>query len=298
MLSYRHGFHAGNHADVLKHITLMLVSKYFTKKEAGFSYYDSHSGAALYDLKSEWASLTQENETGIGKLLSYAQLGKDDIPSAVREYLECFRSFEQNLNLFPGSPAIVHNFARKQDSLTLFELHNTEITCLEENVKKLSSFAHSCSKQSPSVTVRHQDGFKGLRTYSPPRPPLSTRGFALIDPSYETDDDYINVRKTLQDVHTHWRAGTLIVWYPLLVHRMYDIEQVKNTFADEKVETLCAELIVAKPSEIEKRLYGSGILVVQPTWTLKQELEEVLPFLSDKLGQNGCGSYNIFVSSN
>ncbi|MDH5485849.1 MAG: 23S rRNA (adenine(2030)-N(6))-methyltransferase RlmJ, partial [Gammaproteobacteria bacterium] len=173
MLSYRHAFHAGNHADVLKHSVLMQVLAYMQQKDKPFLYVDTHAGAGLYDLQGDWARKTREYETGI------AQIWQDDaLPEGLKHYIELIRSLnpQHKLVQYPGSPWLAQAVLRPQDKARLFELHSTEFDILQQN------FA-----SDKNIKLEQRDGFKGLAAVLPPP---SRRAVVLIDPSYEIKTDY------------------------------------------------------------------------------------------------------------
>lgn len=278
MLSYRHAFHAGNHADVLKHTVLSRIVLHLVQKEKPFSYIDTHAGAGLYKLDSEWAQTTGEAEAGILPLLALP-----DIPELLLPYLTLCRNLHENGHRYPGSPEIVRALSRSTDQLTLMELHPTEIQNLRANFP-----------DDPRIHIHHRDGFSGLSALCPPEP---RRGFALIDPSYETADDYTKTAEALLTAHRRWPVGILTLWYPLLARRAEAIASLKERFALSGIPgILCTELIVGRKdpqAEGDFGLFGSGMIIMQPHWKLKEEMESVLPWLAGKLGFPGQGSFNL-----
>lgn len=294
MLSYRHAFHAGNHADVLKHLTLILITQSYCRKDKPFVYFDTHAGAALYSLDNEWARQTGEAESGILRLLqSEAPLSADDAESeaeassALEVYQTFCRSLYESGKKYPGSPAVVAHFARAQDQLVLMELHPSEIENLRTSVKILSQTVASIDH----IHVHHRNGFEGLCSMTPPKAPLPARGFVLIDPSYETDSDFSDVIDTVLTVARRWRNATIAIWYPLIMRRESDITRMKDSFIVQGLKTLCAELIVSKQNE--HGLYGSGMLVINPTWHLDVQLEPYLRKLSTLLTVDESGSFSL-----
>lgn len=293
MLSYRHAFHAGNNADILKHAVLSLIAIHMKQKEKPFSYLDSHAGAGSYSLDTDWAKMTGEAERGI-----LAIMERDDVPETLKPYIAICREFYRNGHRYPGSPAIVQALARPSDRLTLMELHPTEIENLRSNMAG-----------DPRLHIHHRDGYQGLMALCPPEP---RRGFALIDPSYETSDDFTRTAETLIALHRRWSAGILVLWYPLLQRRSGEILALKDRFYTSEIPgVLTAELIVDTPEkahvlpecsenpqeETENAtgygLYGSGMLVIGPPWKLDADLEEILPWLARVLGKDGNGSWNL-----
>lgn len=291
MLSYRHGFHAGNHADVLKHITLALITKTYCQKEKPFVYFDTHSGAALYDLSDQWAKQTEESKTGIEKLF---EKDFDCAIDIIKEYLSFCDSLYKEKNLYPGSPAIVSHFARNQDSEILMELHPTEIENLknsEHKIKKDTSGLFNCK----NIHVHNRNGFEGIVSLTPPKKPLPARGFVLIDPSYETDSDFTNIQKTATEISQRWHNATIAIWYPLLERKKAQINRLKDSFLTSDKEILVAELCVKQSQETG--LFGSGMLVINPTYLLQEKLEPVLKFLTPILAQDKYANFSIFTEN-
>ena len=291
MLSYRHAFHAGNHADVLKHATISRIVASLLGKEKPFSYLDTHAGAGIYGLDCEWAQKTNEATAGI-----LALLDRKDIPAILAPYIDLCRSFWRNGHRYPGSPEIVRSFARESDRLTLMELHPAEIENLRSNFSG-----------DQRVHVHHRDGYAGILALSPPDP---RRGLALMDPSFETVDDYTRTAETLIPLHRRWPVGILALWYPIVERREAELYGLKDRFAVSGIPgILTAELRVkgtgTAPSpalatgrdETDESnaeggygLLGSGMLIVSPPWKLADELAEILPWLAAALGENGNGS--------
>ncbi|NYT86120.1 23S rRNA (adenine(2030)-N(6))-methyltransferase RlmJ [Pollutimonas harenae] len=269
MFSYRHAFHAGNHADVLKHAIFVHILDHLNRKDSAYWVIDTHAGAGLYDLRSEWASQNGEFTDGLDRLL-----GADNMPALIERYLEEVHHFNPDgvANFYPGSPWLALRALRGQDRLRLFEMHPSEIDVLEQNLK---GQGRSALRQT---TIYKADGFAGLKSQLPPAP---RRGVVIIDPSYEDKQDY---RKTLQAVNDglkRFATGTFAVWYPL-VQRLEVQELVRSL---ERLQTpwVHASLTVRKPSGDGYGLHGSGMFVLNPPWTLYDELAVALPWLSEQL---------------
>ena len=312
MLSYRHAFHAGNHADVFKHLTLALITKAYCRKDKPFVYFDAQAAAALYSLDDERAIQTGEAESGICALLDKLEntdaasilqsadaelLAKDE--SAVKEaaetfseYLKFCKALKTSSGFYPGSPAVVCNFARQKDQLVLMELHSSEIEVLKANVELIKKGALG-KKDVGDIHVHHRDGFAGLKAMLPPKAPLPSRGFVLLDPSYEIDKDYSDVEEAVKAAARSWHNSAIAVWYPLVERRHEKTVHLKEACLSTNQEVLCAELCVSKP-ESEHGLYGSGMLIVNPPWKLGTQLKALLPMLAEKLGGVGASfSLNI-----
>lgn len=276
MLSYRHGFHAGNHADVLKHSVLVFLLDHLSRKDKPWWFVDTHAGAAQYDLTSEWAREHAEHETGIARLW-----GRSDLPPALAQYVAHVRRVNDQgaLRFYPGSPQLALQCARKNDRLRLFELHTTESEVLQQH------FAAA----KPRVQVRVQDGFAGLASVLPPAP---RRGLVLIDPSYEERADYARVTSALEDGMKRFSTGTYMVWYPQLQRReSRDLPASLERMARAaNADWLNAALTVHSPSADGFGLHGSGVFVINPPWTLPAMLASVLPCLRQLLGQDAAAA--------
>jgi 23S rRNA (adenine2030-N6)-methyltransferase len=276
LLSYRHAFHAGNFADVLKHSVLTLVLEYMTRKEKGFHYIDSHSGAGMYQLAEEYAQKTGEYKNGIAKIIN-----DEEAPESLEPYLSLIKSLnltpsDGELDVYPGSPGIAKAFVRRQDSSHLFELHSTDI-------KHLEDFCQRWRK----VFVKQSDGYQGVLGLVPPP---SRRGVVLIDPPYELKEDYQKAVKTIIKAYNKFSTGTYIVWYPV-VKRSF-IEQMQKDFTNSEVKNLLQVEFCLEDDTEEYGMTGTGLFVVNPPWQLSQQLEEILPYMKTKLGDNGS-SYTL-----
>jgi len=213
MLSYRHAFHAGNHADVLKHVVLIQSLRYLNQKDAPYMYIDTHAGAGLYALDNPYATKNKEYETGISRLWD-----RRDLPAPLVEYVELVKELNANsktLRYYPGSPYLAHKIVRQDDRLRLFELHTTESQILGDNFRKLEPDAVRQSARGRHVMIQQTDGLLALKGLLPPP---TRRGLVLIDPSYEIKADYRLVKSTLADALKRFATGTFAVWYPLLQH--------------------------------------------------------------------------------
>lgn len=282
MLSYQHVFHAGNHADILKHYVLSFVLNSLNKKEKAWTFIDTHSGSGLYDLYDNRSRKTQEAEKGILKLLeNKAQ------PQELELYLNTIKPYLEK-NFYPGSPLIEKAFLRQQDILFLSELHPAEYQNLLQAAGK-----------EKNIKVKNQNGFNLLKEITPP---VTKRGAVLIDPSYEEASEYEILSQTVNAVFKKWTNGIFMIWYPLLAHRKTEIEEMLNSIKEnvykinKNTEIADLQLCVAdKDSHIEKdlqsilddkdkknppRLYGSGMLVINSPWHLKEEGQKVCEYLS------------------
>jgi len=265
LLSYRHSFHAGNFADLLKHIVLIDILEHLLKKDKPFEYIDTHAGAGLYDLRSKESQKLQEYANGIGKL------ARDDYPELAR-YFEVVDSFNPSgrLDFYPGSPEITQYFLRPEDRSWLFELHPQDHDLLANNMKG-----------SKTSRVHFQDGFEGLNALLPP---TKRRGMVLIDPSYEIKSDYKNVVDHVVNAYKKFSGGTYAIWYPV-VNRQ-DIDKLEGRLVRSGIKNIQRfELGIAEDS-IERGMTSSGMIVINPPWQLFEKMSSLLPKLAQDLGEN------------
>lgn len=287
MLSYRHGFHAGNHADVLKHAVQSLILEALSIKEKGFSYIDTHSGAGGYALSHEWTQKKSEYLGGIAPLWQTRELwpelaGYFAAISAMNSAMQPDTQDDEALNFYPGSPKVAEYFKRPQDSLTLMELHNNEVELLRENMAPQGRRSGRSSGRNKGPTIHHQDGFSGLIGLLPPTP---KRGLVLIDPPYELKEDYQTLVETMVQAHKRWSIGIYAIWYPLLAKDGDRSAGLKNALADCGFDNvLCAELSVSQQAQ-DFGMHGSGMIILNPPWKLDQQLSTLLPRLAETLGQ-------------
>ncbi len=277
MLSYRHAFHAGNHADVLKHASLMLILESLHKKDKPFSLIDTHSGGGKYDLDGEWAQKTAEAWTGILRLREFAsqkQGSAEVLPPLLQKYLD-FTDEYLVKNQYPGSPEIMRCFLRTEDRLFLTELHPNEAEVLRGNM--------AAYVRQDNIVIQQRDAYQAIKAITPPTP---RRGLLLMDPSYEVDSDYVNVAQSLTAAHRRWPVGILCLWYPLLKHRRSETAEMLCSLRDAAGASgssfLQTELLVDSP-EKEMGLYGSGMAVINPPWQTEEVLAEVLPVMAEAL---------------
>ncbi|MFT5756276.1 MAG: 23S rRNA (adenine2030-N6)-methyltransferase [Alteromonadaceae bacterium] len=266
MLSYRHAFHAGNFADVLKHSVLTLTLEYMVRKEKGFYYIDSHSGAGMYSLEEEYAQKTGEYKDGIAKIITAT-----DLPAALAPYVDLIKSLNtpNELSLYPGSPGIAKAIVRRQDSSHLFELHSTDI-------EHLTTFCQRWHKSH----VKQSDGYQGVLSLVPPP---SRRAIVLIDPPYELKEDYQKAVKTIVQAYKKFATGTYILWYPVVKREL--VIKMADDFTRSDIKNVLQVEFCQSPDSEEYGMTGTGLFVVNPPWQLTQQLESILPYLKAKLGQ-------------
>jgi 23S rRNA (adenine2030-N6)-methyltransferase len=275
MLSYRHAFHAGNHADVLKHYVLSLVLAHTTKKDKPFWYIDTHAGAGMYRLDEGYATQNAEFEQGVNKLMS-----AQNLPKPLADYVAQIKSFNAHtLRLYPGSPKIAETFLRTTDKMNLFELHPNDYQLLIENF----------TGQSKQVKIEMQDGFASIKAYLPPP---TRRAVILIDPPYEDKQDYQRVVEMIKDSITRFATGTYIVWYPLL-QRTEPSQMLENLIKLNMTDWLHVTLTVESPSSEGYGMHGSGLFIINPPWTLPKTLTETMPLLTRLLALDATASYTL-----
>ncbi len=276
MLSYRHAFHAGNHADVLKHLVLVQLTRYLGQKDKPFWYVDTHAGAGAYALDSAYAAKLSEFRDGIGRLWE-----RKDLPPLLADYVGLVRGFNADGRLanYPGSPFFALWTMRDQDRLRLFELHSKDVRLLRENFQ-------AAGKQ---VIVEAMDGFAGLKAVLPPPP---RRAVVLIDPSYEEKQDYERVVQALKDAMTRFPGGTYAIWYPQLTRReAFELPQRLKRLPVKS--WLHVALRVREPAADGFGMHGSGMFVLNPPWTLHDTLTGVMPYLVGALGQDAGAGYTL-----
>ncbi|MCX7205627.1 MAG: 23S rRNA (adenine(2030)-N(6))-methyltransferase RlmJ [Proteobacteria bacterium] len=274
MLSYRHAFHAGNHADVLKHYIQTQILSYFNQKDKSYWYIDTHSGAGVYSLTEGYATKNAEFESGIARLWE-----RDDLPESIAEYVDVVKALNPDgkLTLYPGSPYVADQLLRPTDRLRLFELHSSDSKILKEN------FAEAGRR----VAVIAGDGFAGIKAVLPPPP---RRGVTLIDPPYEDKNDYDYVIDMLHEALSRFATGTYAVWYPQL--QRAESKQLPEELKKLGVNSwLHVALSVQSPSADGFGMHGSGMFILNPPWTLAATLRETMPYLVKILGQGKGAKY-------
>jgi 23S rRNA (adenine2030-N6)-methyltransferase len=292
MFSYRHAFHAGNHADVLKHTTLIATLRHLMQKETPITLVDTHAGAGLYRLDGDYTETGDEAKDGIVKLMAALRPAQGTgVPActALDDYLDLITEFNPSgsLRVYPGSPFVMHTLLREaaRDRLKLFELHPTDGKTLDANIAQLDA--------GRQIAVSRQDGFEGLTPLLPPPPSAtgSKRGCVLIDPSYEIKSDYGRVSACIQDSLKRFPTGTYLVWYPIIPRpEAHDLpKRLKTLSTQAKRPWLHATLAIGQDPthgpEDRPGLTASGMFVVNPPHTLKASLQQALPVLLGVLGR-------------
>ncbi len=297
MFSYRHGFHAGNHADVLKHITQIALLQYLTQKDTPLTVIDTHAGAGLYRLDGDYANQSGEATDGILRLLK--QTTTNETIQAYRALIAQFNSgnlLSQDTKVYPGSPFITHKLLRYDDRLRLFELHPNDHRALEGNVEQL--------RANRQIAVKREDGFEALKSLLPPPKSAtgSRRALVLIDPSYEIKSDYAKVEFHIQDCLKRFATGCYAVWYPIIPRQeAHGLPRRLKTLASQAGKPfLHATLNIGggaldmdavgtfaahRTGSVNRGLTASGMCIINPPHTLKDTLEAALPELVRYLGR-------------
>lgn len=288
MFSYRHGFHAGSHADILKHYILVQLMHYLQEKSGALSVVDTHAGAGLYSLTDGFAAISQESLGGIVRLQEFIANHSSQVPASLQTYLDCvpIENSGNSIALYPGSPFILARLLRPQDRLRLFELHPNEIDILRTNMEQLN-----LAKQ---IDIYAADGFSRLKSLLPPP---SRRGLVLIDPSYEDKQDYRHLEQCIEAALERFATGCYAVWYPVIARRESIAlpERLKMIAKAYDRAWLRAELRIENTPG-ERRLQSSGMFIINPPWTLKGHLSEVLPLLKKAIGIDAGASYTLQAS--
>ena len=301
MFSYRHAFHAGNHADVLKHTVLIAMLRHLLQKDTALTVFDTHAGAGLYRLDGDYAETSGEAANGFLRLISAlnpAPTPTGKSPSAIKsiakgvapviqDYLDLVASFNSkgSHRVYPGSPFIIQRLLGERDKLKLFELHPTDSKTLSANIAQLQA--------GRQVAVLREDGFEGLKKFLPPP---ARRALVLSDPSYEIKNDYARVVAMVADALVRFATGTYAVWYPLIPRpEAHDVPRKLKTLANKAGKSWLNATLTVKSSKltadeagevIRPGLPASGMFVINPPHTLKAALQLALPQLAEMLGQD------------
>lgn len=278
MLAYRHAFHAGNHADVLKHCVLQQILMYMNQKDKPYWVIDTHAGAGMYSLASDYANTKSEYLDGVARLWEC-----DDLPPVLREYMNLIQlcNNKGDWTLYPGSPEVIRRTIRSDDRMRLFELHPTDFEILQENFER-----------DRQAKLFNSDGFASLKALLPPP---TRRAVIFMDPPYEIKTDYPKVVDALEEGLARFAEGVYVIWYPILTRG--DHIRLIESLGKLSEKTLNIAMTVQEPDEKGFGMLGSGLFVINPPWTLKGTMETVMPYLVEKLAQYPGASYEI-TSSN
>lgn len=276
-MNYRHAFHAGNFADVVKHAVLARIVEYLKLKDKAFRVIDTHAGTGVYDLSSREAQKTGEWRDGIGRLLS-APIG-EAAGALLQPYLDAVAATDRagNQTRYPGSPSIVRHLLRKQDRLTAIELHPQDVRRLE------SLFAGDYQ-----VRVIALDGWLSLGAHLPPK---EKRGLVLVDPPFEEEGEFERLVEGLEKAHRRWPGGIYALWYPLKDRKA--IAGLAQALRRSAIPRILDIRFRVRPWSDEPRLDGSGLIVVNPPFTLESELAIILPELQNALAEGQGGDWSV-----
>ncbi|BDU35609.1 23S rRNA (adenine(2030)-N(6))-methyltransferase RlmJ [Vibrio nigripulchritudo] len=264
MLSYRHSFHAGNHADVVKHIVQSLILNALNQKEKPYVYHDTHSGVGRYDLTHEWSEKTGEYKQGIARLWQ-----ADNLPEEIQSYLEAIQSLNQDntLRYYPGSPRVARAHIRSQDRMVLTELHPSDHPLLEQEFHR-----------DRQVSIFKEDGFKRLKASLPPK---ERRGLVLIDPPYELSHEYRDVVNAIAQAHKRWATGIYAIWYPVV--NRHDIDDMLTGLEKLGIRKILQIELGVSADTNERGMTSSGMIVINPPWKLESQMNEILPILKEAI---------------
>ncbi|KAB0872040.1 23S rRNA (adenine(2030)-N(6))-methyltransferase RlmJ [Cronobacter sakazakii] len=270
MLSYRHSFHAGNHADVLKHTVQSLIIESLKEKEKPFLYLDTHAGAGRYLLSGEHAERTGEYLEGIARIWQ-----RDDLPAELAPYISAVSHLNRSgqLRYYPGSPLIARQLLRPQDSLQLTELHPSDFPLLRGEFQK-----------DERARVERADGYQQLKSKLPP---ASRRGLILIDPPYEIKTDYQAVVQGISEGYKRFATGVYALWYPVVLRNQ--IKRMMNDLEATGIRRILQIELAVRPDSDQRGMTASGMIVINPPWKLEQQMATLLPWLHKALVPAGTG---------
>ncbi|WEM42347.1 23S rRNA (adenine(2030)-N(6))-methyltransferase RlmJ [Photobacterium sp. DA100] len=273
MLSYRHSFHAGNHADVVKHIVQSLILDALKQKDKPFVYHDTHSGVGRYDLQDERSEKTGEFKQGIARIWQ-----RDDIPADIASYIDAIKVLNDGdkLRYYPGSPKVARAQIREQDRMVLTELHPSDFPLL------LQEF-----RGDRQVRIYKEDAFARLKGSLPPK---ERRGVVLIDPPYELKHEYMDVVKAIKESYKRWATGTYAIWYPVVYRE--NIDKMLKGLEGLGIRKILQIELGVEPDTEERGMTASGMIVINPPWKLESQMQAILPWLKDAIAPNH-GHYKV-----
>ncbi|VTU30061.1 Ribosomal RNA large subunit methyltransferase J [Variovorax sp. SRS16] len=295
MFSYRHAFHAGNHADVLKHTVLIATLDHLLEKETPLTVVDTHAGAGLYRLDGDYAGTSGEAAEGVLRLVAGQKAAAAaPLADALARYLGVIGDFNPKggAKIYPGSPFITHHLLREQDRLKLFELHPTDARTLDANIAQLEA--------GRQIAVLRDDGFGSATQFLPPP---SRRALVLCDPSYEIKSDYARVLGFAGEALKRFATGTYAVWYPIIPRpEAHDLPRRLKTLATKAGKPWLHATLTVKSSKIVTDASGathrpglpaSGMFLINPPYTLKPLLEAALPQMVERLAQDRHAAFSL-----
>ena len=277
-MNYRHAFHAGNFADVLKHVVLMMLVEHLKKKATPFFYLDTHAGGGSYDLSLGESQRSGEYKQGIGRLLEFPEAAlAPEVADYVRLVRACAGPGRSAITAYPGSPTIVARLRRPTDRLVLAETHAREAQSLR------AAFG-----REKLVAVLESDGYAAVKAQLPPR---EKRGLVLIDPPFENDDEFDRILAGLATGLERWPTGTFCVWYPLS-ERAAPL-RFRRELEQSGIRKVLDVTLSVMPDDTAVGLRGSGLVIVNPPWLLDERLAELLPDLHRLLVPDGAGGTSV-----
>jgi len=278
-MNYRHGYHAGNFADVIKHVSLIAIILSLQRKSTPFCYLDTHAGTGIYDLSSREAQKGKEYSNGIEKIIR-----QENPPEIIKTYLHSVHRINSQyegakfaaLNYYPGSPLLARELLRAEDRIIACELHAEEYRTLK------NTFAND--KQ---VAVHHTDGFLGLKAFLPPK---EKRGFILIDPPFENPDEFTRIAHSLAPAVKRFSNGVYAIWYP--IKDKYQLDRFHRALRTQlEQDILIAELTIYP--DLPNHLNGSGLAIINPPYQLDQTFSTLFPWLWNALTINNQGGFRL-----
>lgn len=293
MFSYRHAFHAGNHADVLKHTVLIATLRYLLQKDTALAVLDTHAGTGLYRLDGDFASTSGEAAHGITRLLEQPEQA---LAPMLQDYVQMVRHFNgerqgSKLRNYPGSPALLHHLLRGQDQLRLCELLPVDARALAGNMLQLQELQQSMGSKPCQLQVLTENGFAAVKRFLPPP---SRRGLLLCDPSYEIKSDYGKVVALIDESLRRFATGCYAVWYPIVArHEAHDLPKRLKVLAEKAGKNWLHATLTVKGGRQLAGLPGSGMFLMNPPYVLKEGLGQALPQLVQWLGQDKYAGFTL-----
>ncbi len=274
MLAYRHLFHAGNVADVLKHALLTRLMLHLNKKDKPYFYLDTHAGIGVYDLQHDWAQKNKEFDNGIGKILRAEQP-----PEELSHYLQAVQAQNtfRSLRNYPGSPVLARRFLREGDRMLLSELNREDCRALEHHFKG-----------DRQVHIHGVDGYQALKAFLPPP---ERRGLVLIDSSFDRAQEFKRLAEALAHAHRRWDTGIFALWYPLMVPQ--EVERFERRIGATGIRKILRLELSVFPERWTESLRGSAMLIVNPPWGLEDEAKKILPWVWSTLSSEGQGAWDV-----
>lgn len=275
-MNYRHAYHAGNHADVLKHIVLSRLLVHLAKKDKGFFVLDAHAGLGLYGLESVEALKTGEAQNGVARVLD-TPFARSPLMAPWRDAVAAVNPLQAlaqgTLTAYPGSPELIRRLTRPQDRLCFNELHE------EDHASLAARYAGD-----PRIRVTQLDAAIAVRACLPP---LERRGLTVLDPAWEVTDEAARVVKSVQDALRRFATGMMLIWYPIVTQEVPDL--LKNGIAALKVASGLVAEVHLRPPQPQGGLVGSGLIILNPPWLLDEELKDIVPGLLQAFGAEDTG---------